>query len=326
MSESRKGINKLKRNYYVHLTGGLGNQLFQLAAALDRTEAAKIVLTQTTGKPRINSEGMAELFSFELPSGVVVQSNQRIATLEGKACGYFLRISISPVGIEKLSLYRNTVRLLASIVNSISFGSILNIQGIRSVGYTKWNNKSNFLVGYFQSSIYLENPAVLNSMKSLQLKKIGAETLEYVAQAKLVRPLIVHVRRGDYLNEESFGILSKEYYLESIRQILQSTDCGEIWVFSDDIAGARELFDEFELNTIKYIGDVDNSASSGLEVMRHGAAYVIGNSTYSWWAAALSYTKNPHVIAPRPWFYGQDEVPNLLPKDWKRVDGRHSSE
>jgi hypothetical protein len=60
--------------------------------------------------------------------------------------------------------------------------------------------------------------------------------------------------------------------------------------------------------------------------MRHGAAYVIGNSTYSWWAAALSYTKNPHVIAPRPWFYGQDEVPNLLPKDWKRVDGRHSSE
>jgi hypothetical protein len=54
--------------------------------------------------------------------------------------------------------------------------------------------------------------------------------------------------------------------------------------------------------------------------MRQGDAYIIGNSTYSWWAATLSHKEPKMVIAPSPWFAEMDEPRFLVPPEWQRVE------
>jgi hypothetical protein len=179
------------------------------------------------------------------------------------------------------------------------------------------------LIGYFQSFKYAESSDVFEKMSQLRLETPGQAAQNLIQSAKLERPLIVHLRRGDYLNESSFGLLGGEYYLTSVRDAIESTEVKEIWVFTDDLQEARSLFTgKFDL-PVRFLDDVDGSASASLEVMRHGAGYVIGNSSFSWWAAFLRYDKSAQVIAPDPWFVGQEEPKYLIPPSWKRLNGHH---
>ena len=53
------------------LMGGLGNQLFQLAGALNYAELnSKIELVDKAGNPRTDKSGRAEISSFKLPEHV----------------------------------------------------------------------------------------------------------------------------------------------------------------------------------------------------------------------------------------------------------------
>ena len=61
----------MKRNYsnILLLTGGLGNQLFQLSFGLAVTRG-DLLLELKLGNPRCNTEGLPDLLDFTLPEGV----------------------------------------------------------------------------------------------------------------------------------------------------------------------------------------------------------------------------------------------------------------
>jgi hypothetical protein len=71
-----------------------------------------------------------------------------------------------------------------------------------------------------------------------------------------------------------------------------------------------------------FIDDIWNSASATFEIMRLGSAYVIANSSFSYWAAMLSRTPNPLVIAPKPWFQGAESPNQILPANWATIPTR----
>ena len=118
-------------------------------------------------------------------------------------------------------------------------------------------------------------------------------------------------------------MLGNQYYVEAVRDLISMNEYKSIWVFSDEISKVIDVFgDNFEL-PIRYIGDIDESASALLEVMRYGKSYVIGNSSFSWWAAYLRYDKEAKVIAPTPWFAQQSDPNELIPRDWRHRPGHH---
>jgi hypothetical protein len=124
---------------------------------------------------------------------------------------------------------------------------------------------------------------------------------------------------GDYRNEANFGLLTSTYYERGIAEVKKQFDFDVVWLFSDEPDFAISLLPESLNSKVVIVPDFDGSASTTLELMRHAGAYVIANSSLSWWGAWLSYSENPVVIAPLPWFRRSPEPQEIIPSKWIRI-------
>jgi hypothetical protein len=304
----------------VEITGGLGNQLFQLNAALSlRNEPGEeVLLDWNLGRPRLNPRGLPDLFDFELPYFVKFNRKKRMNWLPRKTFGYLLRMGYSPRTWEKLKPINLVIKRIGGLILFIYFRTKRSPIVSRDLGYSRLENVSKkfILVGYFQSYKYLE---VMDNHELLRGLKPRVES-EFVnklrIEAETDSPLIVHFRFGDYLNESDFGIPDKNYYLNAIRLQWNLGVYRKIWVYSDDLGMARKYFPREYIQYVRWIEPIENSSVLNLESMRFGKGYVIANSTFSYWAAILSYGKPVKVIAPSPWFKSTSSPKELIPKNW----------
>lgn len=316
------------KNPIISLTGGLGNQLFQFAASQYFFKNCKLIFEWGIGKPRINDSGMPELASFKLPTNVDFLPKKNFSWLMSKSTGYQLRMGVSPRFYEKNKIVKKLIHLLGSMIGILYFREARQTYVSDSLGYTDSfpNEQAAFIIGYFQSYRWLNDTEVLDTMRSLHPISNSAEVDFYKSAAFMEKPLIVHVRLGDYKGSSEFGVLAPSYFVDITKKMLKSQRYGKVWVFSDEIEIARKYFSGFDPELIRFIGEVNSSAAHTFEVMRFGTGFVISNSTYSWWAAALSTSKNPNVIAPTPWFRGMEEPYELIPPTWSREAARWHSE
>jgi hypothetical protein len=77
------------------------------------------------------------------------------------------------------------------------------------------------------------------------------------------------------------------------------------------------MYTEKYKKVVKVINDEGLLPIEVLHLMSIGSSYVIANSTFSWWAAKLSNSRQ--VIAPEPWFVGAKEPSQLIPDEWLRL-------
>jgi hypothetical protein len=229
-------------------------------------------------------------------------------------------MGVKPSNLESNKFVKSTILFLASLLTSIFLRKRRNVVIGDGVGYSKLGNKySNpYLVGYFQSYRYVEKSR--QYLLKAKIHSVGPELEELNLVAKEEMPLVVHLRFGDYLLEENFGIPSREFYSTGISKLLARGSCKSIWVFSDDLPKAREKLDLKNTLPIRWINSVDDSVVATLQAMRFGRAYVIANSTFSWWAAYLSLNPSVEVVAPSPWFMGMEDPKELIPPNWEQLD------
>jgi len=320
-------MTEKKNTVLVSLTGGLGNQLFQLTAGLNFAGKRELHLVTTLGAPRRSLNGEAELFSFTLPKGVEVLRHKEANWIIRKTAGFMLRKGVEPSLIERNKLFASIFGLLANLFMGIHFKQKIVVTASSGVGYSPIREtKSNtLLLGYYQSYRWAENIEVKKELSSMTYWSESEIIKQFVLDAKTELPLIVHVRLGDYLSEMNFGIPSKDYYKNGILRILQTGKCNSIWLFSDEIEKAQSYIPDDISIPVRLISDIDGSSAATLEVMRLGAGYVIANSTFSWWAAFLRKNEEAEVVAPTPWFSGMLEPVDLIPINWERIDSGFAS-
>lgn len=308
----------------VSLTGGLGNQLFQLALAVDISQGKNVALEWGVGKPRLSSNGLPEISSFGLPPNIVLSRKRRGGWLMAKSSGYLLRMGINPRWYEKSNFTRRLITKSAQVISFLYFSEKRDISYSVGTGYSKTENNTGkrLLVGYFQSFRWAINPRTYSIMSNLKLIEYSPEYEEYKKLALVEKPLIVHVRLGDYKNEDDFGLLHPEYFTKILKKEWSSGEFNMIWVFSDEISTAEKYFNEFQQENLRYIQDVGKSTSVTFEVMRLGHGYIIGNSSFSWWSAFLSRNSNVRVTAPSPWFKNLPEPVDLFPSSWSLCESR----
>lgn len=309
----------MKRDRLISLTGGLGNQLFQYAAALFGNSGFNLYLVSSLGNPRLSKSGKAEIYSFKIKE---LEVSASASWFTRKVAGYLLRQGLYTRGLERLRSFRAATSLAGRIILSFHFQQKIRLMIAKGVGYSELgqSNETQLLIGYFQTYHWASAPQVLEKLQELELSADSTEFQNYRDLALVEKPLVVHVRLGDYKSEEDFGIPTRNYYTAAIEKQLESKRYGSIWVFSDELEEAQQLLPKDLNMEIRFIPEVEESAAATLQVMRLGYGYVIANSTFSWWGAFLSFSEDPLVIAPSPWFRNSPEPAQLIPPHWTRCD------
>ena len=292
-----------KHQIKVQVAGGLGNQLFGLAAGMYVSTRTGIPLSLDLSQidRGVTRHGVS-LVETSLPSGV----NTFVETL--------------PRNLAVAAL-DNLTRHLGSLGKSFSLavGSYTS----HTTGYDPVLNsviKSITLRGYFQTykfADYVECkfPGFWHAI--IQPNQPSNWFLAMKRQIETESPLSVHIRRGDYKRfAQSLGLLSSAYYESAIDRALAVSGNRRIWVFSDEISLAKELV-PLEMHSACHFVEPPSNESpvSTLALMSLARGHVISNSTFAWWAAYASKTTKV-VVTPDKWFNSSTGPNQLSLQSW----------
>ncbi len=270
------------------MQGGLGNQLFQYFAGASLAKKRNLPLVLEIGE--LGLAGTPRSFELEglgLPYEFVTTTKH--SSLVFVRARNFAR---------KLGL-----KLGTGVFVSQEIGYDANLEG---------KDFSLKVRGYFQSWRYVHP-----FQAQLRLFVNTFWTNQMKLEAIEVKPIVMHIRRGDYLaGNESIGALSIKYFKDALDALSALGVNGRVWVFTDspELIEA-EFLDEIDGEIIST--PEDSSSAEILSVMSLGKAIIISNSTFSWWAAYIN--QNCKVIAPEKWFKSREDPKELCPDHWIRV-------
>lgn len=305
MADSVSPAADLSDGICAYIVGGLGNQLFVLAAAWAQAERLGCPLYVDTSYYELPGANWSpELDGLNHPGVDVTEASPwRGTSLVDQQAGLFGTVN---VGSRTLYLFREA-----------GFAYDQRIDGIVP-GTT--------IAGYFQSPKYFgpirrKLRQLLDSTELLPLERSYLEAVTREPRTSL------HVRRGDYLaaNFNAFhGIAEPGYFARAMRLYGRLHPDARYRAFTDSPDTVA-----VELGSLANVEMAPSDAGvrpiAGMLAMATGSGIIISNSTYSWWAAWLIGERDPEatVIAPRPWFRGGESASDLLLADWPTLDARN---
>lgn len=180
-----------------------------------------------------------------------------------------------------------------------------------------------YLDGYWQSEQYFVSirPLLLQEFSLKAAPTAGF--LRLADQIRARRAVSIHIRRGDYVADQTtqqvHGVCSLEYYQQAVRELASHFDQLEFYVFSDDITWAEA---NLRLpHPMVFMGQAQQLKNYEelllMSLCRHN---IIANSTFSWWGAWLNQHPDKRVIAPAKWFNDPEkDASDLVPVAWNRI-------
>lgn len=186
-----------------------------------------------------------------------------------------------------------------------------------------------FLNGYFQTSKYFSKYCadlygLFTSSKIMeQVKERYSQLLDLGERA-----VVVHARRTDYQRYiQIHGHITIDYYVRAIAHMSTSVRDPVYLLFSDDVSfwyDAIKQIPQLQTSTFIIVNETDTCIS--LMLMTQFSNFIIANSTFSWWSAWLSRYSNrcsqpTNVVVPKDWFgpEGPREYENIYEADWHRM-------
>ena len=284
----------------IKLSGGIGNQLFQLFAAKYlasmREDELHVIFDSSPKGAYRHGEPISRLeFNFNF-----VESKSSFENDLRERFEFQVFKKLPDVYLKYQILFKNYKSQVTG------YDPVLGELG-----------RNKLVQGYFQTFRYYRSLVTLNPEISLvRPKNKSSQLLNYARMMADVNPVVIHLRRGDYVGNVNTGLLSKEYYFDALDSIGEPTRA--VWVFSDDIQNAREELGHTRSRNWRWISHNDLvSPNENLYLMSLTRDMVIGNSTFSYWAASINAPKN--ILAPKKWFRNQEDPCDLYPPEWKTI-------
>ncbi len=273
------------------LQGGLGNQMFQYAAAraLAEKNSTSVALDLTWFGQAFDADTTPrhyELDCFALDSTTKKYKNRLII---------------------KVLYSRST------IYNEPYFH--YNPDLLKLPNHTVLN-------GYFQSEQYFAD------IRELLLEDFRWQKAPTGKNKKLAEELTkdkssvsLHIRRGDYASNENtakyHGLTGLEYYKSATKQIEKQIKAPRFYIFSDDPAWCRA---NLKLKHPTTFVDWNTDGAEDMRLMSKCQHNIIANSSFSWWAAWLNQNPAKIVIAPQRWFaHAESNTKDVIPKSWHKI-------
>lgn len=302
----------------IPIAGGLGNQLFQFAASHALSSQERIELDVTLSKPRVDKNEIIELVNLIESVDSVGRKSSAISPFVSKVFGYNRRVQSERNEKLRNRAYAISIAAIASSVTSLYFKRRVTSFYCQDLGFEEIPaiKKNTITFGYFQTFRWADTSDTNEILQKLFPKYPSEQFLTLLSKVKKVTPIVVQVRLTDYIQEDSFGNLTSQYYDHTIGKIPKEiTSNHPIWLFSDDPIAANTMLTAGQKRDL-FVVPSDLSASENLELMKYGSAYVIANSSFGWWAAYLKKDKTAKVFAPSPWFANLPQPRDLFPPEW----------
>ena len=285
------GILRKKRiSIRVFSAGRLGNQLFQLAAAL--TLLDKVQASSTNQHPlKIYWHGpTTEIEKLSKLLGVSIESKQN------KFIERLINNSIP------LSNRRFHIRIIFSIWWRFQkLGKTILSTAEEILSFDVSSSRQIIVTGYFHE-FRLSQSLISRYEASGSFNELMPDSLQVQLQYLKDKFIGVHLRYGDYLlpaNKNNLGELGSRYYENAIQLLNKLENSTRILVFSDDPSEARLKLSNLQTLKLEFAGDYCANFFEEFMLFTLLSKKVISNSTFSWWAGYLS-PKTSVVIAPEP--------------------------
>ncbi|MFO0453459.1 MAG: alpha-1,2-fucosyltransferase [Pseudomonadota bacterium] len=284
------------------LLGGLGNQLFQYAAA-------RAVALRHGQELRFDISGFASL-----PGRSYRLDHFRIdgRPIEGK--------ELRALGVEGLHFPWGRLKRKLGLRPAIP---VITEPHFHFDPRLEQAPAHCYLSGYWQSPRYFADIEPQIRQEFQVRDPLSENTRALAERIAASESVAIHVRRGDYISNPTaasvHGICGSEYYAAAERLLLESRPGAQAFVFSDEPAWAAS-----NLRLSMPAAFVDHNPPDrdyeDLHLMAQCKHHIIANSTFSWWGAWLATNPHKFVVAPRGWFKGVDHrVDDLIPREWQRA-------
>jgi hypothetical protein len=286
------------------IEGGLGNQLFQYAAARSLADRLECELALDLRGLQENGDRGYMLDRFAIRATVATTDELRnLPTWRSSRMGR----------LRSRASQRFTSLLSFPVFWPESFAYDARFERIPRPVY---------LVGYWQSEKYFawNRGRLLSDFSSVQ-------PIEESTLLKVIRnttSVALHIRRGDYVTNPQaakfHGLCDLSYYQAAIDGLVTRFPELQVFAFSDDPGWVRR---NLRLNVPLQVMDACSAydAHIDLELMSNCRHHVIANSSFSWWGAWRAVSSDQVVYAPRRWFDDANtDTSDVIPARWKQID------
>lgn len=293
----------------VRLTGGLGNQLFQYAAArrladLHNTELKLDISFLGSHRENCTPRGF-QLNHMAITASVA--AHHEIANITGKKSP--LRYVAS-----RISDVTGLSRRHRSVFNERSFNFDPEVLSLPD---------NIYLVGYWQSEKYFQDIKDIIRKEFALNCPLEDRDKEIADLIKASNSVSVHIRRGDFVADAQVnkvhGVCSLDYYSRCIETIADKAGKVHLFVFSDEPSWVS---DKIKFSAPVTIVDHNSTVTSyqDIRLMSQCRHHIIANSSFSWWGAWLANDPYKQVIAPERWFNDSSlDTSDLIPSNWQRL-------
>jgi hypothetical protein len=306
-----------------NLDRGLGNQLFTFHAGLylSLKTNSNLVCFDLTGIQDEKAKRKSAIDDLEITVSGAPFSIQWKEEFKSSFIVLIERV------IHKMCKKWEVTRKLMRQYRSITYGFDSRLDSLKAP-IQIWGN--------YQSWRYPKALADRGIRIEYSLKHFTDWYLELSERAMYIRPIAIHMRRGDYNNyAHDLGLLADEYYIDALRLFLNSIqqDKKEIWIFSDSLDEAHLLKEKIEqtLEINELLGGIEikvihppltSTSAENLLLLSKSSIIIGSNSSWSWWASWIA-GNNCHVVTPEPYykaFYG--EFIDHIPDHWQRFPSK----
>lgn len=278
---------------------GLGNQMFQYAAACALSLRCRAPLYLDTGYFRLSESSR----SFQL--SVFPHLMQRVAGIE----------SASPTLLRRVwKRFRQ---------------HLPGFPEIREPHFSYWPEFHRLrppvvLWGYWQCEKYfagvqaeIRHDFTFPPLPDGPARELAARI------AGAPEAVSVHIRRGDYVSNpqaQAFhGNLQHSYYSAALKHIMETCGPATLFLFSDDPQWVRENFDACGHAAFVVDLAMPEAPHHDMHLMSLCKHHIIANSSFSWWGAWLGQTQGL-TFAPRRWFADKSiDAGDVCPERWIRL-------
>jgi hypothetical protein len=281
----------VKKKIYLYLCGGLGNQLFQYAAAKNIAiinDADLIIDTQC---------GFITDFRDFWKFSLSVSNLKNVILKKNILVFWLYRIYKKFFGIRKT-------------FNFFLFRNLINEMFINYFDekIKRYNFKDSlYLFGYFQSEKYFADNknSIVNELKPpAPTKNIFLEMKDKIVNSNSISlGLRLHETMPQDISYKVGGITPFDFYKNSVSLMLKKISNPTFFIFSTKSSNVEKLLLDFvEIKKFNFHIITEDKgfegASDNLWLMSHCANHVISNSTLYWWAVYLSSFKykNQNII------------------------------